>query len=511
MRADVSLADGRAAGRPDTVRAGGRTLLIVGAAVAAIAAVGYLAALATHPMNVMLKGFDLQVYLGGARQALHHSHSLYTWDFEHHPGIQFTYTPFAALAFAAGLALPFKALMTVVTVVSLFSLVATIWIAFRQLGWERTSRLGATLLLSGLLLWTEPVQRALYLGQVELALMALVVWDLCQPDRRRWKGAATGIAAGIKLVPLLFIAYLLLTKRFRQAAVAAGTFVVTVIIGFIALPNASVTWWLDGDFIQAGRTGFVGGQQNQSLRGIMTRFIGSVNGTVAPWLLIAIVVGLVGLAAAVILDQHGYTFAGLLATALTALLVSPISWDHHWVWIAPGLALIVDAAVRAGRAGATGLRTAWYALAVVVLIVFAAWPDFWKSTAGLLQGGLINYAPAAPFPSGDNPRYPEYHWHGLQLIAGNLDLLAGLGLFVVVLAVAFPLYRAGRQNRVNPLADSRCGMQQFGPCRHSYRRSRSTAARIRATLRRSPQPPPPSAACLRSAASAWSTAAVTSA
>ena len=444
MRADVSLASGREAGRPDSVQPGGRTLLIVGAVVAAVAAILYVIALATHPMSTNLKGFDLQVYLGGAHEALHHSHSLYKWEFEEHPGIQFTYTPFAALAFAAGLALPFKALMAVVTVVSLFCLVATIWIAFRQLGWEKTSRLGATLLLSGLLLWTEPVQRALYLGQVELALMALVVWDLCQPDRRRWKGAATGIAAGIKLVPLLFIVYLLLTRRFRQAVVAAGAFVVTVIIGFIVYPNASVTWWLDGDFVQAGRTGFVGGQQNQSLRGIMTRLIGSVNGTVAPWLLVAIVVALAGLAAAVILDRHGYTFAGLMAAALTALLVSPISWDHHWVWIAPGLALIVDAAVRAGRAGATGLRAAWYALAAAVLIVFASWPDFWSKTAGLLQGGWINYAKGASFPSGDNPRYPEYHWHGLELIAGNLELLAGLGLFVVVLVVAFHFYRGTR-------------------------------------------------------------------
>ena len=340
MPADVGLASRRSADRQETVQAGGRTLLIAGAVVAAVAAIVYLVALATHPMDAMLKGFDLQVYLGGAHEALHHSHSLYSWEFASngvkHPGIQFTYTPFAALAFAAGLALPFTGLMAVVTIVSLFSLVATIWIAFRQLGWEKTSRLGATMLLSGLLLWTEPVQRALFLGQVELVLMALVVWDLCQPDRRRWKGAATGIAAGIKLVPLLFIAYLLLTRRFRQAAVAGAAFVVTVIIGFIALPNASVTWWLDGNFFQAGRTGFVGSEQNQSLRGIMTRLIGSVNGTVAPWILVAIVVGLLGLAAAVILDQRGYTFAGLMAAALTALLISPISWDHHWVWIAPG-------------------------------------------------------------------------------------------------------------------------------------------------------------------------------
>jgi alpha-1,2-mannosyltransferase len=445
MRADVGLASRRTADRPETVQAGGRTLLIVGAAVAAVAAIVYLVALATHPMNTMLKGFDLQVYLGGAHEALHHSHSLYTWVFQkQHPGIQFTYTPFAALVFAAGLALPFTGLMAVVTVASLFALVATIWIAFRELGWEKTSRLGATMLLSGLLLWTEPFQRALFLGQVEPVLMLLVVWDLCQPDRRWWKGAATGIAAGIKLVPLLFIVYLLLTRRFRQAAVAAGTFVVTVIIGFIALPNASVTWWLDGNFFQAGRTGFVGAGQNQSLRGIMTRLIGSVNGTVAPWLLVAVVVALLGLAAAVLLDQRGYTFAGLMAAALTALLISPISWDHHWVWIAPGLALIVDAAVRAGRAGQTGLRAAWYALAAVVLLLFAAWPDFWNAKAGLLQGGLINYAPAQSFPSGDNPAYKEYHWHGLQLLAGNLELLVGCGLFVVVLVVGLRLFRSAR-------------------------------------------------------------------
>jgi alpha-1,2-mannosyltransferase len=435
MRADVGLASRRQA--VGQHQASGRTLLLVGAAVAAVAAVLYIVALATHPMSATLKGFDLQVYLGGAHEALHHPGSLYAWTFEGHPGIQFTYTPFAALVFAAGLALPFKALMVLAAAASTFALAATVWIAFRELGWERTARLGATLLVSGLVFWTEPVQRALFLGQVELVLMALVVWDLCQPDHRPWKGAMTGLAAGIKLVPLLFIAYLLLTRRFRQAAVAAVAFAVTVIIGFAALPHASVTWWLDGNFFQAGRTGFVGDQQNQSLRGIVTRLVGSVNGAQAPWLVLGVIVCVLGLGAAVILYRRGLTFAALMATALTALLVSPISWDHHWVWIAPGLALIIDVGVRAaGR-----LRTAWWALAAAVLVVFAAWPDFWSAKAGLLQGGLINYAPVSSFAHGDNPDYPEYHWHGLQLLAGNLELLAGIGLFAVVLVVAFRLAR----------------------------------------------------------------------
>ena len=278
MRADVGVASRRPAGRQETVQAGGRGLLIAGAIVAAVAAITYLVAIATHPMHDTLKGFDLQVYLDGAREALHHPHSLYDWNLPGDPGIKFTYPPFPALVFAAGLALPFKALMGLVAVESILCLVATIWIAFRELGWEKTSRLGATLLLSGLLLWTQPVQRGIFLGQVDLTLMALVVWDLCQPDRRPWKGAATGLAAGVNLVPAIFVVYLLVTRRFKQAAVACGAFIVTVIIGFIALPNPSVTYWLDGNFFKATRTGFVGAEENQSLRGIMTRLIGSVNG-----------------------------------------------------------------------------------------------------------------------------------------------------------------------------------------------------------------------------------------
>ena len=66
--------------------------------------------------------------------------------------------------------------------------------------------------------------RTIYLGQVNLVLLALILWDLSQPDTgksRWWKGFGTGIAAGIKLTPLIFIPYLLVARKFRQAAMAA--------------------------------------------------------------------------------------------------------------------------------------------------------------------------------------------------------------------------------------------------------------------------------------------------
>ena len=155
-------------------------------------------------------------------------------------------------------------------------------------------------------------------------------------------------------MPLIFIVYLLVTRRFRQAAVAAAAFAATVIAGFAVLPHQSVQWWLHGYFLQAGRTGFVGAMLNQSLRGLLTRLIGSVAGAGGAVARTAIATGILGLAAAALLHRAGYTFAGLMVCALTALLVSPISWDHHWVWVAPGLAVLIDAAVQ-GRWRQTAL------------------------------------------------------------------------------------------------------------------------------------------------------------
>jgi hypothetical protein len=43
---------------------------------------------------------------------------------------------------------------------------------------------------------------------------------------------------------------------------------------------------------------------------------------------------------------------------------------------------------------------------------------------------------------GDKPRFTEYHWHGLALIAGNAYVLAGLALFAVLAAMSVLIRRA---------------------------------------------------------------------
>src|SRR5206468_2387725 len=102
--------------------------------------------------------------------------------------------------------------------------------------------------------WLDPVRTTLYLGQINVVLLALIVGDLLgTPGRResRWRGVGLGIAAAIKLTPLLFVVYLLLVGRVRAAATAVGTFLAAVAIGFLVAPADSVAYWLRGTFAAA--------------------------------------------------------------------------------------------------------------------------------------------------------------------------------------------------------------------------------------------------------------------
>jgi len=215
-----------------------------------------------------------------------------------------------------------------------------------------------------------------------------------------------------------------------------------VALGYAILPKDSVTYWVHGLFLKANRIVFLGTRGNQSLRGVLTRLAGSVTSGTAPWIAAAILVVIVGLAAAAVLYRAGHPVPGMLACALTGLLVSPLSWDHHWVWIAPGIALLAHLGARARGM----VRAAWWIAAGGLVLVFGAWPQFWDlSQAGLTPAGLFWYGPATYFATGDQPWYHEFHWHGLQLLAGNSFVLAGLtGLAALCVAAFRARYRLDR-------------------------------------------------------------------
>ena len=465
MADEVTAAQRPAAALPGPLRARlrGRAGWLLGCGVVAftVTIAIYVFLIRTHLPQWWMDPVDLRVYREGGesvRQVApwykpHVAAPLYSWP--KRITLKFTYPPFAALVFTVFSLNTLLVMEKVWVGVNIAAFLIALWVTFGALGYRKAAvRAGAALLVGAVVFWIEPVQRVLFLGQIELVLLALVLWDMCQSDRRWWKGAGVGIAAGIKLVPLIFIPYLLLTRRFRQAAVAAGTFVATILLGFAVLPGDSKDWWLHGLFLQGGRTGFVAWEGNQSLRAIITRFVGSVNSAAPVWLVVAALAVIVGLGCAALLDRYGHRMLGLLACALTGLLVSPISWDHHWVWIVPAVAVAAHYGVSAIRRSA-----AWAALALAALLagIFGAWPGrLWgqPDDLGSFSRGLIwappNTNPNIYYKLGDRPWYAEYHWHGTQLIVGNLYVLTGIALLVLLAVVTVRAVRNGGRTGVRP-------------------------------------------------------------
>ena len=372
----------------------------------------------------MLDWYDLSVYFHAGIEARHNPGALYSAPFQ--ISSSFTYTPFAALLFAGLSYLPAAFVRWLWTLTSVAAAPIIVWVTLDALGWRGPRRLAATLSLSALLIWSWPVLRALRLGQIELLLTALLVADLCQSDDRRWKGAGVGVAAGIKLVPLIFIPYLVLCGKRRQGATALGAFGATVMLSSAALPDASVRWWLSGRFLQVGEV--AGGQDvsNQSLRGLLARAIGNVAASTPLWLAAALLATAAGLGSAIVLHRSGRLVAGWLVCALTGLLVSPISWDHHWVWIIPGHAFVIDRAARARR----GPRRAHVAAVVILTAAFAAWP----ARLGVHRAFVPQRLFATVF--GHSPKAGQPAGGAVGMINANLYVVTGLVLLACAVAAA---------------------------------------------------------------------------
>ncbi|MCX4823953.1 glycosyltransferase 87 family protein [Streptomyces sp. NBC_01142] len=266
-----------------------------------------------------------------------------------------TYPPFAAILFVPTTWLPVPALKVVFVVGNALLLALLVRLSCRFAGLPARPPLIIAAVAVGL--WLEPVFQTLLFGQINLALVCLVLWDLSRDEEALGKGFALGVAAGVKLTPAVFIVYLLITGRVRAGLTALASFTGTVLLGALVLPYASVDFWTRRIF-ETGRVGKVWIVDNQSLQGLLARLLHTPEpGPV--WIATAAFTAVAGLWIA---RRSTSTAWGVLVTAMTALLVSPISWSHHWVWCVPLLAVLIAEGRLRTAAAVTALflaRTLW--------------------------------------------------------------------------------------------------------------------------------------------------------
>jgi alpha-1,2-mannosyltransferase len=138
----------------------------------------------------------------------------------------------------------------------------------------------------------------------------------------------------MKLTPAISGLYFLVTRRWRAAAWSIAGFAFTVALGFVVSASDSWRYWFEL-LGAADRVGPVGSAINQSLRGALSRTLGYDVETSWPWLLAVAVSGALTFFALRNAVRAADALAAVVIVQLFGLLVSPISWSHHWLWAIP--------------------------------------------------------------------------------------------------------------------------------------------------------------------------------
>ncbi|MDL9936418.1 glycosyltransferase 87 family protein [Gordonia sp. ABSL1-1] len=295
--------------------------------------------------------------------------------------MMFTYPPFAAVLFSPLAALPYLGVILAAYLGNVILLAALVGVCLRLLRFRTSSAFWCfTLAAAVALLTLEPVRSTFALGQINILLVLLVVADI---GRRggRLRGVGVGIAAGLKLTPLIFVVYLLLTRQWRTAATAVTTFVATVLVGFLVLPVDAWHYWT-GTGLDAQRIGVVDATSNQSVKGYLSQLLRFFDATgyrdattgifVAPawmWVPAAAAVAALGLWAAWAAHRRGVDLLAVAIVGMVGCAASPFAWGHHWVWVVPLVIVAVDYAWTVGP----NRPWVWVVPAVIVAATFMWW------------------------------------------------------------------------------------------------------------------------------------------
>ncbi len=322
---------------------------------------------------------DLHVYLGGAG-ALDHSGSLYDYVYsEQTPDfpLPFTYPPFAAVLFYPLHLLPFG----LVALAWQLGIVAALYAVVRMS--QRLLPAGSSpgdrrvaMLWTAIGIWTEPLRSTFDYGQVNVLLVLAVLFAVY--STRWWlSGLLVGLAAGVKLTPAVSGLYFLGARRWGALAFSAVVFFLTIGLSALVVGDQTRYYFtrLLGD---ASRVGPIGTSFNQSWRGGISRIIGTDAGY-GP-------VVLIGIAATAVLAVLAWRAVGgaedrlaaIVIVQLFGLLLSPISWTHHWVWLIPLMIWLLHGPLR-DRLGARVLFWGWLVLTVVGVpwLLSFAQPSIW--------------------------------------------------------------------------------------------------------------------------------------
>jgi alpha-1,2-mannosyltransferase len=318
---------------------------------------------------------DLIVYHDGVQSWLT-GHGLYDYSLLTFDGLilPFTYPPFAALILVPLAELPLTVAFGAWDVIQASVALLLVWLTVNRANGRRlpSGWSGAALLAGAwaLFMLHGPVLHDFLLGQISLIVIGLVVVDFTLVPVR-FRGLLTGVAGALKLLPLAYLPYFLITRQWRAAANLLGGFVGATGLAFLIMPRESWLYWTDLLF-QTQRVGDLDTLRNKSLLGVLVRW--DIGGPAQRWIWLLLVAGIAAVALWRAWQHHqrGEEFAAMLVVGLLTSIANPITWNHHLIWLSLTMLYL-----------ATTGRRVWQAVAAVIYFALWGWsPLMWPDNSG---------------------------------------------------------------------------------------------------------------------------------
>lgn len=243
------------------------------------------------------------------------------------PAMWTLWPPFAALLLVpfvpvAQISMPLA--LSIWSVLQVAFLVAALWLA-RRWGWRAV--------LLALAATAMPVQTDLEHRNVNTLLLLLIVsatGDL-EDGRDRRAGVWLGLATALKAFPALFFIYLAVRGRWRALGVGVAVAAVATLVPLLSHGvSAGVDAARDWLALTLDQSRWQLSINDQSLRALAVRLAWPAATAAVLALFCAATVPLVARR-----EPAGRELPGMAATALTAVLVSPVTWVHYFVLAFP--------------------------------------------------------------------------------------------------------------------------------------------------------------------------------
>jgi alpha-1,2-mannosyltransferase len=293
---------------------------------------------------------DIDIYQMGG-QAWLDGRPLYSGDVLFHTPIglnlPFTYPPLAAIAFSPFAWLHMPVASVAITLITLVLLIVSTMIVLTRLDVWTTSRLLpgpswlrrlwlAVIIVAPATIWLEPISSNFAFGQINVVLMTLVIAD-CFPRRTPWpRGLLLGLGIALKLTPAVFLLYFLLRRDNRAVLTSLASLAGATLLGFVLAWSDSLEYWTH-TVHHTDRIGSAALNTDQNIAGALARLGLGEQERFLLWVAACLVVLAATVWAMRRVLRAGEPTLAVICVALFGLVVSPVSWSHHWVWMLPAV------------------------------------------------------------------------------------------------------------------------------------------------------------------------------